>query len=155
MSVATLACWQHQPCPFPGAGGAGVGGFCSCRKEVGLWQGRLMMSPHSSVQMLLLAVPAQDTASPGALWAGEKWEWEVSSHCYSQSLSLLHLQTPLYFKNIKSFLWEQMLSEQGILLNIFYLSQSFLKLNVYHSEFTTAVNSGELTWLQCAVCLTF
>lgn len=51
----------------------------------------------------------------------------------------------LYFKNIKSFLKELMHSEQGTSLSIFYPSQLFLKLNVYHSKFTTAVNSEELT----------
>lgn len=52
----------------------------SCRKDAGLWQGRLRMNPHSTEQMLLLAVPAQGQTQHlqelCALWAGEKWEWQ-------------------------------------------------------------------------------
>lgn len=103
---------QDQPYPFPGAGGAGVRGFCSCRKEMGLWQGRLLRtSPHSTVQMLLLAASSQGRtqhfqelcALGTAPWAGEKWESEVSSHCCSQ-FAFASLTGTSLFKKFKILL---------------------------------------------------
>lgn len=103
-----------QPCPFPGAGGASVG-FCSCRKEMGLWQGRLLRKVPIALckccccclQSLLRARHSiSRSCVPWAQLCGQGKNGNGRSAATAVlSLPLLHLQAPLYLKNIKSFLY--------------------------------------------------